>query len=85
MDVPAFASPVGAVGTVSRVAPVAHPVADPVAVLAARPGSQRERSTLTAAHVGLAVAAACSWSVKRGRAAVKGPKRVQMRPGCSEK
>lgn len=83
MDVPALiASPVGTVSTVSRAAPVA-PVP---AGLAARPSSQRgERSTLTA-HVGLAVAAACSWSVhKRGRAAVKGPKRVQMRPGCSEK
>lgn len=83
MDVPALiASPVGTVSTVSRAAPVAV-----AAGLATRPGSQRgERSTLTAAHVGLAVAAACSWSVhKRGKAAVKGPKRVQMRPGCSAK
>lgn len=80
MDVPALiASPVGTVSTVSRAAPVA-PVPARSAGLAARPSSQRgERSTLTA-HLGLAVAAACSWSVhKRGRAAVKGPKRVQMR------
>lgn len=86
MDVPALiASPVGTVSTMSRAAPVA-PVPARSAGLAARPSSQRgERSTLTA-HLGLAVAAACSWSVhKRGRAAVKGPKRVQMRPGCSAK